>query len=91
MTYPSSNSVPTTRPPPCYTCTPAIDLGTLPSPDMLRQAFTEGPLEDGQIRKGFLYFEQPLRTDDHVTLKVKLVDGATGEPVGSMSVPFDVL
>lgn len=89
--YPSSNSVPSTRPPPCYTCASTAELSSLPTPDMMRQAFTEGPLEDGQIRKGFLYFEESLRTDDHVTLKVKLVDAATGEPFGSLSVPFDVL
>jgi hypothetical protein len=90
-TYPTRGSTPSSKPTPCYTCTTMADVGALPSPDMLQQAFTEGPLEDGQIRKGFLYFEEPLRLDDHVTLKVKLVDAATGEPFGSLSVPFDVL
>ncbi len=89
--YPSSNSVPSYKAPPCYTCATVNEIGTLPSPDMLRQAFTEGPLEDGELRQGFLYFEEPLRLDDSVTLKVKLVDERTGEPFGSMSIPFEVL
>jgi hypothetical protein len=88
--YPSSNSIPSYRAPPCYTCTAQLEAAALPTPDMLRQAFSEGPLEEGQIRKGFLYFEEPLQLDDAVTLKVTLVDEGTGEPFGSLSIPFEV-
>jgi hypothetical protein len=62
----------------------------MPSPDVRRLALEEGVLEDGQDRQGFLYFEEPLLIDDHVTLRVKLVDATTGEPFGTLRVPFDV-
>lgn len=88
--YPSNNSIPSYKAPPCYTCTPLSGAVDLPTPDMLRQAFSEGPLDEGQIRKGFLYFEEPLQLDDSVTLKVTLVDESTGEPFGSLSIPFEV-
>ncbi|WP_224244944.1 hypothetical protein [Hyalangium gracile] len=90
MTYTSHNGVSPYTPPPCLTCASSGELGALPSPDMLRQAFAEGPLEDGQSRQGFVYFEEALRMDDVVTLKVKLVDASTGEPFGALSIPFEV-
>jgi hypothetical protein len=57
---------------------------------MLQQALPEGPLESGQDREGFVFFEQPLLGVDKATLQVKLVDASTGEQFGMLSVPFEV-
>jgi hypothetical protein len=78
------------RPTPCYTCPSVFDASAVPSPDMLRLAFREGPLEDGQERQGFLFFDEPLLSDNQATLKVKLVDASTGEQFGTLSIPFEV-
>lgn len=90
MTYTTHNGVSPYTPPPCYTCTDEGALGPLPSSDMLSMALGVGTLEDGQVRQGFLYFEESLRQDDEVLLKVKLVDASTGAPFGTLSVPFEV-
>jgi hypothetical protein len=89
-TYSSHNGTAPYTPPPCYTCTSTFESASLPSPDMLRQAFSEGLLEDGQSRQGYLYFEEPLLLDNHANLKVKLVDASTNEPFGELIVPFEV-
>jgi hypothetical protein len=78
------------RPMPCYTCPSVFDAAAVPSPDMVRLAFQEGPLEDGQDRQGFLFFDEPLLSDNQATLKVKLVDASTGKPFGTLSIPFEV-
>jgi len=78
------------NPAPCYTCPSVFAASAVPSPDMLRLALPEGPLEDGKDREGFLYFEEPLLAVNHATLKVKLVDASTGEQFGTLSVPFEV-
>jgi hypothetical protein len=82
--------VPPYNPPPCYTCPSAFDASVIPSPDMLRLALKEGPMEDGQVREGFLYFEDRILVADRATLKVKLVDASTGEQFGTLSIPFEV-
>jgi hypothetical protein len=78
------------RPNPCHTCPSVFAASAVPSPDMLRMAFSEGPLEDGQERQGFLFFDEPLLSDNKATLKVKLVDASTGEEFGVLSIPFEV-
>jgi hypothetical protein len=78
------------NPVPCHTCPNLFAASAVPSPDMLQQALPEGPLENGQGREGFLYFEQPLLGVDRAILKVKLVDASTGEQFGTLSVPFEV-
>jgi hypothetical protein len=91
VTYSAGGTeMPPYNPPPCYTCPSASDATAIPSPDMLRLALQEGPLEDGQNREGFLYFEDPILIADRATLKVKLVDASTGEQFGTLSIPFEV-
>jgi hypothetical protein len=82
--------VPDFNPTPCYTCPSVFDASAVPSSDMLRLAFPEGPLEDGQERQGFIFFDEPLLSDNQATLKVKLVDASTGEQFGTLSIPFEV-
>ncbi|WP_224362791.1 hypothetical protein [Hyalangium versicolor] len=89
-TYNSYNGISPYTAPPCLTCVSDTETASLPSQDMLRMALAEGALEDGQSRQGFLYFEEPLRTEAQATLKVALVDATTGEPFGSLSIPFEV-
>lgn len=78
------------NPVPCHTCPSLFAASAVPSPDMLQQALPEGPLESGQDREGFVFFEQPLLGVDKATLQVKLVDASTGEQFGMLSVPFEV-
>ncbi|MBN1208885.1 MAG: hypothetical protein JXB05_28765 [Myxococcaceae bacterium] len=89
-TYNSYNGTTPYTPPPCHTCPSEFDAAALPSQDMLRLALAEGPLESGQVRDGFLYFEEPLLGEQQVTLRVKLVDASTEEPFGELSIPFEV-
>lgn len=74
----------------CYTCPSAFDAAAVPSPDMVRLAFQEGPLESGQDRQGFLFFDEPLLSDNQAILTVKLVDASIGEEFGTLSIPFEV-
>ncbi|WP_375755963.1 hypothetical protein [Corallococcus exercitus] len=62
----------------------------LPTEDMLNNALPEGTLEPGGTQEGFLYFQGVARREDAVTLQVKLVDARTGEPFGSLGIPFQV-
>ncbi|NOK22407.1 hypothetical protein HMI50_35890, partial [Corallococcus carmarthensis] len=62
----------------------------LPTEDMLNNALPEGTLEPGGTQEGFLYFQGVARREDAVTLQVKLVDAQTGEPFGSLGIPFQV-
>ncbi|GMU02305.1 hypothetical protein KH5H1_64250 [Corallococcus caeni] len=62
----------------------------LPTEDMLNNALPEGTLEPGGTQEGFLYFQGVARRENAVTLQVKLVDAQTGEPFGSLSIPFQV-
>jgi hypothetical protein len=89
-TYSPYNGTTPYRPPPCHTCATTIEAMQLPTPDMLSSALPQGPLEPGQAREGFLFFEEPLFGDTHATLKVKLVDASSGEPFGALSIPFEV-
>ncbi len=78
------------RPNPCYTCPSVFEASAVPTQDMMRLAFREGPLEDGQERQGFLFFDEPLLSDNQATLKVKLMDARTDEQFGTLSIPFEV-
>lgn len=62
----------------------------LPSKDMLEQALPEGTLENGGSVAGFLYFQNVSEREKQVTLQAQLVDARTGEPFGSLSIPFQV-
>lgn len=75
---------------PCATCPSLAGVSNVPTSDMVQLALPEGPLADGQEREGFVYFEQPLLGVDKATLKVTLVDASSGEPFGTLSVPFEV-
>ncbi|HEX8697999.1 MAG TPA: hypothetical protein VF815_04130 [Myxococcaceae bacterium] len=62
----------------------------LPTQDMLKQALPEGTLENGGTVAGFLYFQGVTEREKQVTLQAQLVDARTGEPFGSLSIPFEV-
>jgi len=62
----------------------------LPSKDMVEQALPEGTLENGGTVAGFLYFQGVTEREKEVTLQAQLVDARTGEPFGSLSIPFQV-
>ncbi len=62
----------------------------LPTEDMLNDALPEGTLEPGGTMAGFLYFQGVAHRESAVTLQLRLVDAETGEPFGSLGIPFEV-
>jgi hypothetical protein len=62
----------------------------LPTRDMLNRALPEGTLEDGGVVTGFLYFQGVADRERSVTLQAQLVDANSGEPFGSLNIPFEV-
>ncbi|MCY1018860.1 hypothetical protein [Pyxidicoccus sp. MSG2] len=62
----------------------------LPTKDMLEQALPEGTLADGGRVEGFLYFQGVAQRERQVVLQARLVDGNTGEPFGTLDIPFQV-
>jgi hypothetical protein len=62
----------------------------LPTEDMLNNALPEGTLEPGGTQEGFLYFQGVAHRENAVTLQLQLVDAGTGEPFGSLGIPFQV-
>jgi hypothetical protein len=60
----------------------------LPTVDMLQRALPEGVLAAGGSAAGFVYFEALDRDAGIVTLNVNVVDAATGETIGTVSIPF---
>jgi len=62
----------------------------LPTRDMLEQALPEGTLEAGGRVEGFLYFQGVAERETQVVLQARLVDGKTGEPFGTLDIPFQV-
>jgi hypothetical protein len=57
---------------------------------MLEQALPEGTLEAGGRVEGFLYFQGVAERESQVVLQARLVDGRTGEPFGTLDIPFQV-
>lgn len=62
----------------------------LPTQDMLEQALPEGTLEAGGRVQGFLYFQGVAERESQVVLQARLVDANTGEPFGTLDIPFQV-
>jgi hypothetical protein len=62
----------------------------LPTQDMLEQALPEGTLEDGGRVEGFLYFQGVAERERRVVLQARLVDASSGEPLGTLDIPFQV-
>ncbi len=62
----------------------------LPTQDMMELALPEGTLDDGGIVSGFLYFQGIAERERQITLQARLVDAETGEPFGTLSIPFRV-
>ncbi|NBD10291.1 MULTISPECIES: hypothetical protein [Corallococcus] len=62
----------------------------LPTADMINNALPEGTLEPGGTLEGFLYFQGVVHREDAVTLQMNLVDAQTGEPFGTLAIPFQV-
>jgi hypothetical protein len=62
----------------------------LPTEDMLDRALPEGSLEDGGTVAGFLYFQGVADRERQVVLQARLVDAKSGEPLGELSIPFQV-
>lgn len=62
----------------------------LPTPAMLERVLPEGVVDPGGMLEGHLYFE-PVSTEEvRVRFRADLVDAASGEEFGEISVPFDV-
>jgi hypothetical protein len=40
--------------------------------------------------EGFLYFQGVAERESQVVLQARLVDGRTGEPFGTLDIPFQV-
>lgn len=68
-----------------YTC-----QEPLPTRDMLEQALPEGTLENGGRVQGFLYFQGVAARESGVVLQARLVAADTGEPLGTLDIPFQV-
>ena len=62
----------------------------LPSADMLQRALPEGTLADGGRVEGFLYFQGVAERESRIVLQARLVDANTGEPLGTLDIPFQV-
>ncbi|NMO18176.1 hypothetical protein HPC49_32365 [Pyxidicoccus fallax] len=62
----------------------------LPTADMLSQVLPEGTLGDGGRVGGFLYFQGVAARESRVVLQARLVDANTGEPMGTLDIPFQV-
>ncbi|WP_164012594.1 hypothetical protein [Pyxidicoccus trucidator] len=62
----------------------------LPTQDMLEHALPEGMLGAGGRMAGFLYFQGVAERESQVVLQARLVDGKTGEPFGTLDIPFQV-
>jgi len=62
----------------------------LPTRDMLQSALPEGTLEDGGTVQGFLYFQGVAHREPGVALQAQVVDAASGEQLGTLSIPFQV-
>lgn len=62
----------------------------LPTEDMLEQALPEGTLGDGGRVEGFLYFQGVAQRESQVVLQARLVDANSGEPFGTLDIPFQV-
>lgn len=62
----------------------------LPTQDMLQKALPEGTLEPGGQMSGFLYFQGVGHREGQVVLQAQLVDSETGEPLGTLDIPFQV-
>lgn len=67
---------------------PMATAEPLPTRDMLRKALPEGMLEDGGTVSGFLYFPDVRGREQGVSLTADLTDARTGEPVGTVRIPF---
>ena len=75
---------------PPYGYYPPRTVEALPTRDMLRRALPEGSLEDGGTVSVFLYFQDVGERETRVTLQARLVDARTGQPFGTLSIPFRV-
>ncbi len=76
---------------PFYGPTPYVQCDEpLPTRDMVKQALPEGTLENGGTVSGFLYFQGVGEREPQVILQARLVDAATGEPFGQLTIPFQV-
>jgi len=62
----------------------------LPTQDMMERALPEGTLENGGTVSGFLYFQGVGDRERQVILQARLVDAATGETFGQLTIPFQV-
>lgn len=62
----------------------------LPTGDMVQMALPETPLEPGGRTSGFLYFDRPKRRAKRYDFTARLVDARSGEPIGTVIIPFVV-
>jgi len=62
----------------------------LPTPDMVQQALPESVLAPGASTSGFLYFDRVKRKPKQYDFTANLVDARSGQPVGTITIPFVV-
>jgi hypothetical protein len=74
----------------CHSCGTEDAVQRIPSPDMVRLALREGPLENSRVREGFLYFEEARGVERQAALLARLLDARTGEEFGTLAIPFEV-
>lgn len=70
---------------------PRLRLLNLPTAEMLAAALPEGILEDGAEISGFLYFEELERRERPISLRVELIDAASGQSMSMVAMPFQVV
>lgn len=62
---------------------------SLPTPGMLERALRPGPLPDGRVKAGFVYFDRIDFDGEPVHLTYTLTDPATGLAFDTVEIPFD--
>lgn len=62
----------------------------LPTKYMREVALPEGSVGPGGELSGFVYFERVPESAEHVELQIDLVNAASGESLGTASIPFEV-
>jgi hypothetical protein len=62
----------------------------LPTADMVQLALRETPLEPTASTTGFVYFQRVPGDVGHLNFTLRLVDARTGDPFGTIFIPFVV-
>ena len=74
-----------------YASAPYVTIYTdvaLPTAEMVSRALPEGAIPAGSTAGGFIYFKRFRRGERLMTLRVDLIEQATGDLVGTVKIPF---